>query len=405
MLREIQIKAVKPQSRPVKLSDSHGLYLLVHPNGSKYWRLNYRYGGKYRTLALGVYPDVSLVTARDGAINAKRQLRGGKDPSKEKRGAKIRNQQAAANTLRLVAEEWIDAQRNIWSADHSANVKTSLERNVFPDHGHQPIRDITAPDLLATLRKVEKRGALDIAGRVLQRINAVFRYGIATGRCERNPAADLKGALSKPQRKHFVAVTEKELPDFLDRLSVYDGSLVTTTAIRLLMRTFVRTGELRFAKWPEFDLNTRVWTIPGKRMKGNRQETQPDHIVPLSNQAVTELRELQRVTGRDDYVFPNPRDLHQPMSENCVLQALYRMGLKGKMTGHGFRAVASTILNEQGWDADAIERQLAHIERNKVRKAYHRAEYLDERRRMMQHWSDYLDAVGTGANVKSIRAA
>lgn len=393
-LTDVAIRNAKAKAKPYKLADGGGLYVLVNPDGSKYWRLKYRYGGKEKLLALGVYPQVRVSEAREYRDEAKRVLKSNRDPSlvrkEQKRAAEI----SSANTFEAVAREWVEQQAHRWIAAHTKRVLDSLVDNAFPVLGFRPINEIGAPELLSALRKIESRGALETAHRVLQRCNAIFRYAISTGRCERNPAVDLRGALKAPKRANYAALSATDLPDFLNKLEVYDGHLQTKVALKLLVLTFVRSGELRAAEWSEFDLERAEWRIPAERMK-----MRTPHIVPLSRQALNLLEQLKPLTGHGRFLFPNQSKPQACMSENTMLYALYRMGYHSRTTGHGFRATASTVLNEQGWKADAIERQLAHAERNKVRAAYHRSEYLEERRKMMQHWADYLEAIQTGAQV------
>jgi integrase len=397
-LSEIAIRSAKPREKPYKLTDGGGLYVLVNPDGSKYWRLKYRFGGKEKLLSLGVYPEVRGAEAREQRDQAKRLLKAGSDPSRVRKAQKRAALLSATNTFEAIAREWVESKRNRWTPEHADRVLSSLEEEIFPDLGARPIIEIAAPELLATLRKIESRGALETAKRVLQRSHAVFLYAIATGRCERSPAADLRGALKTPKRNNRAALSAADLPEFLRKLDAYDGHKQTRLALKLQVLTFVRPGELRAAEWSEFDRDKAEWRIPPERMK-----MRAPHVVPLSRQALAVLEELKALTGRGRFLFPNQSKPDACISENTMLYAIYRMGYHSRATGHGFRATASTILNEQGWRADAIERQLAHAERNKVRAAYHRSEYLDERRKMMQAWADYLDALRAGASVTSIR--
>jgi len=406
MLTDVRCRKAEPREKPYKLFDIGGLFLLVSPGGArkpkglKHWRLKFRHGGKEKLLALGVYPEVTLADARADRDDAKRLLKQGIDPvlfrKQQRRSVEI----AVANTFEIVARQWHEKQKHQWIAHHAASVIESLETNVFPDVGDRPIREITAPDLLTTMRKVEKRGALDVAQRVLQRCSAVFRYGIASGLCINNPAADLRGALKSPKSKNHAALSEADLPGYLTKLQAYDGRRETKHALRLLLLTFVRTGELRGAEWTEFDIEAAEWRVPAERMK-----MKVEHIVPLSRQAIEEIDALRLITGHSRYLFPNVAKPEKCMSENTMLYAIYRMGYHSRATGHGFRTTASTILNEQGFHADAIERQLAHAPRDKVRAAYNKAEYLPTRRKLMQAWADYLDGVAAGAKVLQIRKA
>lgn len=399
-LSDVQIRNAKPSSKPYKLADGGGLYVLVKPDGAKYWRLKYRFSGKEKLLALGVYPLVRAPAARAARDEAKRRLTDGRDPAHARREDRRAAQISAANTFEIIAREWVEQQRNRWTPDHAGRVLDSLIADAFPEFGFRSIAEITAPEVLAALRKVEARGALEVASRVYQRCGAVFRYAIATGRCKLNPVPDLQGALKAPKREHRAALSAADLPAYLHKLATYDGQLQTKLALKLLALTFVRTGELRGAEWSEFDLEHCEWRIPAERMK-----MRAPHIVPLSRQALAVLEQLKPLTGDGQYLFPNQHKPNACMSENTMLYALYRMGYHSRATGHGFRATASTILNEQGWRADAIERQLAHAEKNKVRAAYHRSEYLADRRKMMQAWADHLDTLASSAKITSTREA
>jgi integrase len=301
----------------------------------------------------------------------------------------------------VLATEWHKAQLAKWTPRHAASIERRLEVDLCPSLGHRPIADIDAPELLATLRKIEARGSHDIAHRVLQIAGQVFRYAIVLGRATRDPSRDLKGALTVGEKvRHHAALSEAELPAFLEKLDAFNGHRQTKLAMRLLLLTFVRTGELRSAKWEEFDFDKAQWRIPAARMK-----TGVEHVVPLSMQALAVLQELKELNGHRLILFPNQARPQLPMSENTILFALYRMGYHSRATGHGFRATASTILNEQGWRPDVIERQLAHTERNKVRAAYHRSEYLAERRQLMQHWAEFLDRIAAEAKAKKAAEA
>jgi integrase len=405
-LTDIAIRNAKPGTtpdgrqtdKPYKMGDSGGLYLEVQPSGAKWWRFKYYFLGKEKRLSLGVYPGVTLKQAREKRDDARKRLADGKDPSAERQEEKRAASMLAGNSFASVAREWLDNVREKWTPDHHAYTLKRFEAYAFPEIGHLPIAETDAPALLAMARKIEARGTIETARKVVRACGQVFRYGIATGRCRGNPAADLRDALKpKPAVRHMAALSAADLPELLAKIEAYDaeagGDLQTKLALRLLALTFVRTGELREAEWSEIDLEAAEWRIPADRMKMG----QP-HLVPLSRQALEVLRELWELNGRYTHVFPgrNPRI---PMSKNTVLFALYRMGYRGRMTGHGFRAVASTILNEMNFDPDVIERQLAHVEKNKVRAAYHRTEYREERRRMMQAWADHLDALRDGAGV------
>ena len=396
-LTDTAAKNAKPKEKPYKLTDEKGMYLEVMPTGSRYWRLKFRYLGKEKRLALGVYPDVSLKQARDKRDEARKQIAAGNDPGQLKKVAKRAKRIATANSFEAVTREWLENIRAKWTPDHYDYTLRRFEAYVFPEIGSLPVTEVDAPTLLAMARKIEAQGTIETAHKVTRACGQVFRYAIAAGKCLSNPAADLRGALkSKPEPKHMAALSLADLPGLLRKIDTYTedgGEVQTQYALSLLALTFVRTGELREAEWQEFDLDAGVWRIPAERMK-----MKSPHIVPLARQTVDLLRKLHAITGTYRFVFPG-RVPAKPMSKNTVLFALYRMGYHGRMTGHGFRAVASTELNEMNFDADAIERQLAHAERNKIRAAYHRAEYLPERTAMMQKWADYLDKLKAGADV------
>ena len=387
-LSDAKIRNAKPQTKPYKISDGEGMFLLVTPTGGKYWRFKYLFAGREKLLALGVYPEVSLGEARERRAQARKTLAAGTDPGEAKQAAKREAKLKCENSFEAVAREWFEQRKHEWAASSARTMKIRLDRYLVPKLGHRPIADITAPEILSMLRGIEGKGVLDTAKRVMQACGQIFMYAIATGRAERNPVPDLRGALKAPVTKHHAYLKAAELPDFLEKLVGYDGALQTRLALKFLMLTFVRTNELRAAEWTELDFDKAEWRIPAERMKMKEL-----HIVPLSAQAVAVLRELQQHTGTRKYVFPNQHNLQTFMSENTMLYALYRMGYHSRTTGHGFRSTASTILNENGFVPDVIERQLAHGERNKVRAAYNHAQYLPERRKMMQWWADYLDDI------------
>lgn len=339
-------------------------------------------------MALGVYPEVSLIEAREKRLEAKKTIAAGKDPNEVKKDAKRSAVLATENTFESVAREWYASRKHTWAPNSAQMILSRLERHILPKLGPSPISTITAPEVLSMLRVVENAGALDTARRVMQMCGQVFMYAIATGRAVRNPVPDLKGALKPPVVTHHSFLRADELPEFLQALEKYDGAQQTKLALRLLLLTFVRTLELRGAEWKEIDWGNAEWRIPAERMKMKEQ-----HIVPLSRQALDVLRQLQQHSGNRQYIFPNHHTPASFMSENTMLYALYRMGYHSRATGHGFRSTASTILNENGFMPDVIERQLAHNERNSVRAAYNHAQYLPDRRKMMQWWADYLDEV------------
>lgn len=396
-LTDVKIRNARPGARPIRHWDSGGLYLEVSPAGGKLWRLKYRFHGKEKLLALGRWDAVSLREARTLRDDWKKALAKGLDPGAVRKAAKREAAQRATNSFEAVAREWHAKQENVWVPRHAADVRRRLEANLFPELGARPIAEISAPELLAAIRKIEHRGAHDLAHRVLQVASQVFRYGVATGRCQRDPAPDLRGALTPHRAKNQAAVKTEAVPALLRAIRGYDqiGDRQTSIALQLLALTFVRTGELIGAEWEEFSLegDNPVWIIPAGRMKMRNE-----HVVPLSRQAVELLRNLRTLAGNSRYILPG-RNADASISNNTLLFALYRLGYKRQMTGHGFRSVASTILNESGFRSDVIERQLAHCERNDVRGAYNRAEYMPERRAMMQRYADMLDALAKGAKV------
>ncbi|WP_323972264.1 tyrosine-type recombinase/integrase [Aeromonas hydrophila] len=393
-LTDITARQAKWSGKPNgdKLADEKGLFLLVNKSG-KYWKLKYRHGGKEKKLALGGYPEVSLREARAKRDEARRVIAEGIDPGLVRKQSKVASRLVSENSLEVLAREWHQSQFALWSPGHATRVIESLEVDVFPDLGLVPITELTAPMILEALRKVEKRGATETAGRILQRVSAIMRYAIQTGRASYNPAQDLKGALKATKQEHRPALPRSELPEFFRRLEAEPLNLATRLALHLLMLTMTRPGEVRFARWDEFDMERAEWRIPAARMK-----MRTEHLVPLSRQALAVLDELRQLTGHCELLFPSERKLTNPMSENTLSYAMGRMGYKGIACPHGFRALASTTLNEEGFDPDVIERQLAHAERNKVRAAYHRAEYLDDRRKLLQWLADFYDAQ-RGSNV------
>jgi len=386
-LSDASVRNAKAKTKPYKLSDGEGLFLLVTPAGRKYWRLKYHFAGKEKLLALGVYPEVSLADARERRTQARKALAAGNDPAEAKRVAKRLGVEKSQNTFESLAREWHQNRLETWNPEHAAKILKRLERHVFPAVGSRPIADVTTSELLAVLRKIEMHGS-EIAHRMLQISNQIFLFAVVTDRAANNPAASLRGALKPVVKSNHAFIKPQELQEYLRKLDNYDGALQTKLALRFLLLTFVRTGELRGAEWSEIDFDKAEWRIPAERMK-----MKDVHIVPLARQTVALLRQIKELTGQWRYVFPNQRKPSDIMSENTMLYALYRMGYHSRATGHGFRSTASTILNENGFARDVIERQLAHSERDKVRAAYNYAQYLPERRKMMQWWADYLDEV------------
>ena len=399
-LTATSIKNARAVDKPLKLFDGGGLYLLVNTNGSRWWRFKYRYLGKEKLLSFGTYPDISLKEARDRRDEARKQLAAGIDPGEHRKAMKTTLAVRGENSFEIVAREWFAKYSPNWAAGHSDKIIRRLERDIFPWLGGRPIAEITAPDLLATLRRIESRGAIETAHRAQQNCSQVFRYAVATGRAERDSTADLRGALTPVKERHHASITDpKRVGELMRAIDGYRGSFITKCALRLAPLVFVRPGELRKAEWVEFDLDGAEWRIPAARMKAREQ-----HIVPLAKQAVAMLQDLHALTGDKQHVFPGVRTNGRAMSENTVNAALRRLGYaKDEMTGHGFRSMASTLLNEQGWHRDAIERQLAHAERNNVRAAYNFAEHLPERRKMMLAWADYLDSLKAGAKVLPLK--
>ncbi|MFC1665529.1 tyrosine-type recombinase/integrase [Pseudomonadota bacterium] len=386
-LTDTGIRNAKPREKQHKLYDAQGLYLLITPNGGKWWRHKYRVAGKEKLLSLGTYPEVSLKLAREKRDEHRRLLANKEDPGEHRKIRKREDLALSNNSFEVIAREWHTKMSRKWSDGHAGDVLRRLDKDLFPWLGNEPLQKIAAPDLLETLRRIEKRGAIETAHRTLQYCGQIFLYAIATGRGERNPAADLKGALPPVKKTRMASILEpKRIGELLNAIDGYSGEFVTRCALQLAPLLFVRPGELRKAEWREFDLDQAEWRIPPQKMKARRP-----HTVPLSRQAVAILNELQPLTGKCKYVFPGIRTKSRPMSENTVNAALRRMDFaKEEMTGHGFRSIASTLLNEQGWSSDAIERQLAHVESNEVRAAYNHAQHLPERREMMQAWSNYL---------------
>lgn len=400
MLQDVKLRNAKAAEKAYKIHDNRGLFIIVTASGGKWWRFKYRFAGKEKTISLGIYPEVSLAQARDRRDEARKLLASGIDPSAERQAQKAALK-ADKDLFEALSRVWFEKFSAGWAPTHAATVIRRLERDVFPWIGAKPIAEISAVQLLEVLRRVEARGALETAHRIKQIIGQVFRYAIATGKASRDPSADLRGALPPVREKHHAALTDpKQVGALLRAINEYKGSFVTRCALRLAPLVFVRPGELRKAEWSEFDLDAATWRIPAARMK-----MRSEHVVPLSRQAVEILLELKPLTGVWRYVFPCARTAGRPMSENAITAALRRMGYgREEMTGHGFRSTASTLLNELGWSADAIERQLAHAERDGVRDAYNRAEYLAERQRMMQSWADYLDGLAVGGTVIPFRA-
>ncbi|KAB2924890.1 MAG: DUF4102 domain-containing protein [Candidatus Contendobacter sp.] len=401
-LNDVAIRKAKPKEKPYKLADGRGMYLLVTGTG-KYWRLDYRMDAKRRTLALGCYPDVTLSQARQRRGAARQQIADGIDPGAVRKAQKQAAGERRANSFEVIAREWHSKQSPTWAISNSDKIIKLLERDLFPWLGTQPIDDLPATELLATLRRIESRGAIETAHRTLQICGKVFRYAIATKRAERDISADLKDALPSEITQHRAAITEpNEIAGLLRAIEGYQGTFVVQCALRLAPLVFVRPGELRQAQWDEMDLNAALWAIPAERMK-----MKEPLLIPLATQAVAILKELHPLTGSGQYVFPSPRTDKRPMSNNGILSALRRMGYgKDEMSGHGFRAMARTVLDEVlNFRPDIIEQQLAHAVKDPNGRAYNRTKHLEERRRMMQVWADWLDECKTGAKVLPFRQA
>ncbi len=389
-----QIDTAKPKEKAYKLADGGGLYLLVKPNGGKYWRLKYRVAGKEKLLALGVYPEVTLADARAKREDAKRGIAGGIDPMEAKREEKIARETQLNNTFKDIALEWHSSKLKKWSAGYASDILEAFNKDVFPYIGKKPIAEIKPLELLNVLRRIEGRGATEKAKKVRQRCGEVFRYAIVTGRAEYNPAPDLTSAMQGHESNHYPFLTAKELPDFFKALSSYSGSALVVMAARLLIITGLRTGELRGALWDEIDFNKAIWEIPASRMKMRRT-----HIVPLSEQALSLIGKIREITGNYPLMFPGRNDPRKTMSEASINQVFKRIGYAGRVTGHGFRHTMSTILHEQGYNTAWIETQLAHVDKNSIRGTYNHAQYLDGRREMLQWYADYMDSLEHGGNV------
>lgn len=385
------IKAAKPRDKPYKLSDGNGLFLLIQPNGSRWWRYRYRFDGKEKMLSLGTYPEVTLKESRNLRVTASELLKQGIDPSENKQEQKRIKAILAENSFESVARSWFNSWKTNKTERHAGYTIRRLEADVFPEIGSSPIEKITAPNLLRVIKKIQSRGAIDIAKRALNTCNQIFRYAVAHGLAERNPASDIKPAdvLQSTVKKNYARIEQKDLPELLTRINEYDGQPLTRLALKMMVLTFVRTSELIGARWDEIELDNKLWRIPAERMK-----MRTPHIVPLSSKAIVLVGEIRKYSEHSELLFPGEQNPKKSMSNNTILYALYRMGYHSRMTGHGFRGLASTILHEQGYDHHLIELQLAHSERNTVSAAYNHATYLEPRKKLMQAWADYLESLG-----------
>ena len=400
-LSDVKVRSAKPEAKAYKLTDGDGMVLLVHPNGSKYWRLRYRFGGKEKMLALGKYPEVSLADARARRDEARRLLANGVDPSENKKAVKVEQEQEAI-TFEAVARDW-HASNQKWSASHSARVLKSLEDNLFVAIGNRNIAELKTRDLLVPIKAVESSGRLEVAARLQQRTTAIMRFAVQSGLIDYNPAQEMAGAVASGNRQHRPALELKCIPELLQKVDNYTGRPLTRWATELTLLIFIRSSELRFARWSEIDFETSMWTIPPEREpipgvkhshRGSKMRT--PHLVPLSKQALAILKQIKQFCGEQGLIFIGDHDPRKPMSENTVNKALRVMGYdtKVEVCGHGFRTMACSSLIESGlWSRDAVERQMSHMERNSVRAAYvHKAEFIDERKLMLQWWADFLDA-------------
>ncbi|HIE4492221.1 TPA: tyrosine-type recombinase/integrase [Proteus mirabilis] len=384
-LTDIQIRKANPKEKPYTLNDGNGLSLLVEPNDSKGWRFRYRFAGKPKMISLGVYGQVTLAEARKKRDEAKKQLAENINPSDARKSEKIALRYATENTFYAVAMEWHSSKCSTWSDGYASEILRCFENDIFPYIGKRPIDQIAPLELLAVLQKIEKRGALEQANKIRRRCGEVFRYAVITGRVKYNPAPDLAGAMNKPETKHFPFLREDEIPDFVKALNNYQGSKITKYATQLLMLTGVRTVELRLAEWSEFDFDNDIWEIPKERMKKRRP-----HLVPLSPQVIAILNELKVITGYYPLLFPGRNDVRKPISEASINKVIEKIGYKGRLTGHGFRHMMSTILHENGFDSAWIELQLAHVDKNSIRGIYNHALYLENRKNMLKWYSSNI---------------
>jgi integrase len=399
-ITDTEIKRAKPEQKPYSMSDSGGLHLVISPPGGKLWRWKYRFEGKEKLMALGKYPQVPLAMARERHSEGRRLLATGVDPMAQRKAVKTAERVASENSFARVAAQWLEHWQDGKSPRHVDSVKRRMVADILPCLGARPIAEIEAPEIVALAKAIEKRGARDIAKRALETAGQVFRYAIAHGLAERNPATAIRprDILKATRKVNYARIDAKELPKLLKQIEIYQGRQLTRLAMKLMALTFVRTSELIGARWVEFDLDSRRWNIPAERMK-----MRTPHIVPLAQQSLEVLEMLRQLTGNSDLVFPGDRNLSKPMSNNTILKALERMGYKGAMTGHGFRGLASTILHEQGYQHEHIELQLAHAPRNAVSAAYNHALHLEARAKMMRDWANFLELTQRSVKVLPIR--
>jgi len=401
-LNAIQVRNAKAKEKPYKLTDGHGLHLHISPTGKKSWRYRFKITGTESTFSLGEYPQMTLEQARNARQKAREKVKGGINPAqdrrKEQHAIKEKEKAKSNNTFEFVALEWLGQQRGRWSKDHADAVLATLKADVFPSIGRHPVDIIQPPMVLLILRAIESRGALEVARKVLQRMNAIFRYAVQTGRATYNPAADMKGVLKAKKVTHLTAIHREDLPQFLRDLATGDIHTTTRLALQFTLLTAARSSEVRGSTWNEIDLNEQLWKIPAERMKMDSP-----HNIPLSKQAIAILERAGRLYGQEGIIFPGIRQNSKQLSNNTMLYALYRLGYHSKATVHGFRSTFSTIANESGFDGDVIEKALAHEERNRVRAAYHRSEYIEQRRDLMQWWADFLQQMEHGTEIIPIR--
>lgn len=401
MLTLPKIKNAKPSERPYKLADGQGLTLLVKPDGAKSWRFRYRFAGKENMLGFGNWPEVSLAEAREQRDAARAQLRSGIDPAGARRETRIAREVASSNTFAAVAADWLETNRAKWSDGQIERIRSSLARDILPAMGKRPIAEITPAEVLDVIKRVEKRGALEQATRVVQRMAAIFSRGVQTLRCPTNPAREMRGVVKKYRVQHRPSLPADQLPDFMKKMDATGADAVTKAALQLIILTASRVNEVLRGNWSEIDLDARLWHIPAERMKMQRP-----HDVPLSEQAVAALHAIRPLASKQGLIFPSPMKPGHPIHNNALLLYMRRMGYAaGTVTVHGFRATFSTWANESGYDPDVIERCLAHQDRNAVRRAYNRAQHLEDRRKLLQAWADMIDAKRAGARVVPIRRA